>query len=306
MLHVDAQTIRLASRQGGVISRAQARRLGLTSRQIDYRLSVGRWERVGDLGYRLIPVTEPRQLLVAATVLVPGAVVSHDSAAHLHGVLDDEPPMPIMSVHSRTTHDLLGLDVRRCHDLLDTHVVSVDGLPVTTPERTIFDLASTHSLGSLAWVTARLASEGRLSFSALEQVVSEIGRRGKPGTSLMRELLESLDLEQSDESPLERRGRRLLDQAKCRCGYESEYPMPWLPRRRFDDAFPSHKLAIEWDSIRYHGQRDSFETDRQRDRLAAEHGWRVLRFTWADVTRRPEGVVRTVRRTLGCGAGTLS
>lgn len=300
MLHIDARAISLASRQGGVITRRQALDLGLTSRQIDYRLSTSRWHRVGDLGYRLVPSSEPHQLLLATSALVPGAVVSHESAAHMHRIQEDEPSMPTMSVHSRTTHDLPGVDVRRCHDLLESHVTEIGGLSVTTVERTIFDLAPTRSLGSLSWTVGRLASDGRLSYAALVQVVSEIGRRGKPGTALMRELLESLDMDESEESPLERRGRRLLDDATCTCGYISEYPMPWSPRRRFDDAFPSHRVAVEWDSVRFHGQRESFERDRQRDREAVQRGWLVLRFTWADVTTRPQEVVRTVNRTLNC------
>ncbi len=307
MMERDAQTIRLASRQGGVISRAQALEIGLSRRQIEYRLSKGGWERIGDLGYRLIPATEPHQLLEATTVLVPGAVASHESAAHVH-LSASEPAVPIVSVHSRTTHDLPGVDVRRCHDIRDSHVMSIDGLPVTTPERMIFDLAATHSVGSLSWMVGRLTSDGHLTLPALERVVSEIGRRGKPGTARMRELLETLDVGSSGESVLERRGRRLLEAASCVCGYESEYPIPWSPRRRFDDAFPAHRLAIEWDSVRFHGQRDAFEVDRARDRSAVEHGWRVIRFTWEDVTARPNRVVETVRRILSCDSSgpTLS
>jgi very-short-patch-repair endonuclease len=176
-------------------------------------------------------------------------------------------------------------------------------LPVTTPERTLFDLAATTGVGQLAWMAVELARDGRLQFGAVERVVADIGRRGKPGTARMRELLESLDTgdqRSTGESPLERRGRALLTRASCACGFRSEFPIPWAKRRRFDDAFPTHRLAIEWDSIRYHGQRDAFEVDRRRDRSALEHGWRVVRFTWADVTERPDRVVDTVRRMLRC------
>ncbi len=300
MAHLDKRAIDVSSTQGGVLTRSQALELGFSNRQIDYRLSVGRWQRVGDLGYRLIPVSDPRQLLQASTILIPDAVVSHGSASFIHGIEKHWPERPSISVHSRTTHALPDVEVHRCHDLLNTHVTQIEHLRVTTPERTIFDLASTYSLGRLSWAVVHLATEGRVFYPALEKVVAEIGRRGKPGTARMRELLESLDLGESDGSPLERRGRRLLDRAQCPCGFESEYPIPWSPRRRFDDAFPSHRLAVEWDSLRFHGQRDAFEADRHRDRSALEHGWRVLRFTWVDVTETPDRVVQTVRRMLDC------
>jgi very-short-patch-repair endonuclease len=60
-------------------------------------------------------------------------------------------------------------------------------------------------------------------------------------------------------------------------------------RRRFDDAYPDHRLAIEWDGRRkYHGQFAAFEADRLRDREALLNGWRVVRFTWNDVNNRPQ------------------
>ena len=60
-------------------------------------------------------------------------------------------------------------------------------------------------------------------------------------------------------------------------------------------------LAIEWDSRRWHEMADAFVTDRERDRQAFLHGWRVVRFTWVDVTRTPEEVVSTVRQLLEQG-----
>lgn len=305
MGHIDKRAIDLAARQGGVVTRRQAYEIGFTTRQITHRLSQERWHRIGDLGYRLIPASGSEHHLQAATVLLPDAVVSHGSAAFIHGLVDERPDLPTVSVHSRTTHVLPDVFVHRCHDLLDSHVALVGMLPVTTPERTLFDLAATTTVGRLAWMAVELARDRRLDFAAVERVVAEIGRRGKPGTARMRELLEHLEVAESadkSESPLERRGRRLLRRASCICGFKSEYPIPWAPRRRFDDAFPAHQLAVEWDSIRYHGQRDAFEVDRRRDRSALEHGWRVLRFTWSDVTERPDGVIETVRRTLRCRA----
>ncbi|MGI9585612.1 MAG: endonuclease domain-containing protein, partial [Acidimicrobiia bacterium] len=78
-------------------------------------------------------------------------------------------------------------------------------------------------------------------------------------------------------------------------GFTTEYPIPWSPTHRFDVAFPDAELAVEWDSRRWHSQAQAFDSDRFRDRSAILHGWRVLRFTWTDVNRQPDLVLRTVQ-----------
>ncbi len=80
-----------------------------------------------------------------------------------------------------------------------------------------------------------------------------------------------------------------------------EFSIPWEADRRFDVAYPDQLLAIEWDSRRWHTRADAFVRDRERDRRAVLHGWRVLRFTWEDLTDQPLMVVESVR-----GALTLS
>jgi hypothetical protein len=99
------------------------------------------------------------------------------------------------------------------------------------------------------------------------------------------------------QSELERRARDLIASAGLPMPIH-EYPIPWAPGRRFDDAYPDQRLAIEWDSRRYHGQLEAFEADRLRDRTAALHGWRVIRFTWQDVEQRPAMVVESIRLLL--------
>lgn len=297
MAHIDRIAIDLATSQGGVLTRSQALALGFTRHQIEYRLSTGRWQRVADLGYRLLPSKDDFDQLLAATSLLPAAVVSHESAGALHSFpgLKDAPAT--VSVHSRTTHTFEGVLVRRYHDLQDQHCINHRGMRVTTPARTLFDLAASYGDRRLLWIANVLIDSERVSVSELEEVLVSVGRRGKPGTQRMRQLLATFGLG-SDSSELERRGRLLLPRCGRGCEPVAEFEIPWLPRRRFDDAYPRHTVAIEWDSVRYHGQRDSFENDRQRDRSALERGWSVLRFTWIDVTERADDVTASVSAVL--------
>lgn len=297
MAHIDRIAVDLANSQGGVLTRSQALALGLTRHQLEYRLATERWQRVSDLGYRLLPSNDDFDHLLAATSLLPAAVVSHESAGALHGFpgLKDAPAT--ISVHSRTTHTFEGVVVRRCHDLQDQHRIHLRGLPVTTPARTVFDLAASYGDRRITRIAGGLIDAERVTESELEEVLASVGRRGKPGTQRMRKLLATLGIS-SDSSELERRGRMLLPRRRCGCAPVGEFEIPWLPGRRFDDAYPRHRVAVEWDSVRYHGQRDSFESDRQRDRSALERGWRVLRFTWIDVTERAGDVTASVSAVL--------
>jgi very-short-patch-repair endonuclease len=67
---------------------------------------------------------------------------------------------------------------------------------------------------------------------------------------------------------------------------------------RLDLAYPTLRLGIEADGRRWHGGVADFERGRIRSNLLVHLGWRVLQFTWADVTRRPAQVAASVAREL--------
>jgi very-short-patch-repair endonuclease len=177
-------------------------------------------------------------------------------------------------------------------------VVEIQGLPVTTVARTLMDLASQlHPLQLKAAVEDSIAA-GKTTMPSLLQVLHDVARKGKPGVTAMRDLLDGWCGEARSVSVLESRGNKLLRDAGLN-GFKTEYPIPWSLDRRFDVGYDDECVAVEWDSRRWHLQSLAFESDRMRDRQAVLHGWRVLRFSWADVHLRPEDVVATVRAVLG-------
>jgi very-short-patch-repair endonuclease len=58
-------------------------------------------------------------------------------------------------------------------------------------------------------------------------------------------------------------------------------------------------LAIEVDGYGPHSSRRAFQSDRDRQNTLVGLGWTVLRFTWADVVKRPEHVARLVAAAIG-------
>jgi len=70
------------------------------------------------------------------------------------------------------------------------------------------------------------------------------------------------------------------------------------PGGRLDGAYLREKVALEFDGADPHGLPEAVFRDRWRQNGLPELGWTVLRFTWWDVMRDPDGVADIVRRTL--------
>ncbi len=102
---------------------------------------------------------------------------------------------------------------------------------------------------------------------------------------------------------LEEACARLLANAGVE-GVEFHFRPPWHDGVQgvVDAAIPSARLIIELDGRRWHSTRADFQRDRDRDRRAVEHGWRVLRFTHGDVIKRPQAVIDSILAALACSS----
>lgn len=292
-MHPEAALESLAVIQGGVVTRPQVLAAGMTDRQISHRIKTGRWSRVTTGGYRAITMSGRKNLLRAATTVLPKCVASHFSAAALHGLAHVDTRTVSVTVHSRTTHVFPGVRVFRTDDLASQHRCTVDGISTTSVARTIVDLAAVvHRQRLRATIDDAIASR-KTTAPEIEAVLGDVARRGKPGVGALRAELENWIGASRDETVLERAGNRLLASAGIE-GWETQYSIPWSPNKRFDVAFPKSQVAIEWDSRRWHALGQAFEADRERDAAAQAHGWRILRFTWSDVNDRPGYVIDTI------------
>ena len=287
----------MAARQGGVITRSQAESCGLTRHQIDYLVRVTKWTSLGRGAYRIIDMSDALDRVRAAVTVLPGAVVSHFSAAAQHGIGGLGAYPASVLVHSQTTHQFAGVRVFRCHDLEPDHVEIVDGMPTTTIARTVIDLAAVIRGRRLEGIVDEVIMARKTTAQNVRDVLASVGRKGKPGVRKIREILDARAAEVHPMSALERAGCALLRNAGIG-EFETEFPMPWAPNRRFDVAFPSHRLAVEWDSWRWHDRPMAFQTDRYRDQEAVAHGWTIIRFTWVDVHDNPGRVVEVVASVL--------
>lgn len=240
-----------------------------------------------------------RQQLVAATVALP-AVASHEAAAEIHGMSGVQQDLAVVTVPTRSTNRFAGVIVHQSTDLIPEDSDEIGGIPVTNPPRTILDLAAVLTVKRLEHVLDHAMAAQIVSYESLAKVLQRVARRGKPGTARLRSILSDRGPGYvAPESELERILFQTLEDAGLPAP-ERQYPMPWRDHRdgRVDLAYPAHRLIIEADGRRWHTLAAAFETDRRRDNLAQLAGWRVLRFTWHQLTEEPQLVSSMVRSAL--------
>ena len=183
--------VELAGRQYGLFSRSQAMTHGATNAVIYRRLAAGRWLQLAPGVYSL-PGCAPswrRSLMLACLDAGPGATVSHEAAAALHGMTTFAPGPVVITVphgdHQRPSE----ARVQQSTDLRPADRTVVDGLEVTTVARTLFDLAA---------VTRRARFEralddahaGRLcAIGEVQALFDELRRPGKRGMKLLGDVL---------------------------------------------------------------------------------------------------------------------
>lgn len=297
---LDAIIARFAQPRYGVFTRAMARRVGFTDKQIDHRLATGRWialttEAVVIAG---APVTfEPR--LLAATLSSPGAVASHEAAAQLWGMPDVPRGRVVVTIPRGGNHRIPIAQVCESTDLRPRDVRRLAGIDVTSRERTMCDLGRVLNLGRLRQVYNDQFHRDLATVEGVYDVFYRYARRGRRGVTRVRTALEQYGPGFAvPESELEQRTLDLLRAAG--------FPMPerqvilafWESLLgRVDFAYVEERVIIEVDGRLFHGP-DVHESDRERDNAAGLAGWRVLRFTWKMVTQRQDYVLATIGEAL--------
>lgn len=139
-----------------------------------------------------------------------------------------------------------------------------------------------------------------VTVEGVEQALEDLARRGRPGILTMRTMLDERALgKDAPDSLLESRMARLLR----KYGFPpAEFQHVITHNKRFfaraDFAYPDIKLAIEVDGYPGHGTRRRRQSDYDRDGDLLGIGWRVIRFTWHDVVRRPGSVAARLRAVM--------
>jgi very-short-patch-repair endonuclease len=171
---------------------------------------------------------------------------------------------------------------------------------ITTPPRTIIDLAKVLGAKRLERVIDNALARGIVDFAELLTLYLALTRQGKTGMRKLQEILaERADDNRIPDTVIETKLFELLVSTGIRTP-EKQFHAPWLEPidGRVDFAYPAKRIVIEADSRRWHALYEAFEVDRRRDIAAQLAGWIVLRITWKMITEDPGFVINSVREAL--------
>jgi hypothetical protein len=228
-----------------------------------------------------VPESWHRRVWAARLHAGPAAVVSHESAARLHG-FGQVPWRVVVTVAGARQIDPDLATWHRSTDLVPGDVVDFRGLPTTSQARTVMDLGSVCRVERLREIVEQGILEKKFTATELACVLDRVRRRGKPGVATTEQVLDLVgpgaDLPHSE---LE----RLLDLAIRLAGLPPpvhEFPLPTtLGRRGFvDRCWPEARWIVEVDGRRWHGRHQQMRADADRSNEAAALGYLTTRLLW--------------------------
>jgi very-short-patch-repair endonuclease len=288
----DVRLAELARRQHGVVGVGQLRALGFDRDAIARREASGRLHRLYRGVYAVGHTVLKREGRYLAAVLAcgAGAALSHRSAGALWGIRPSAAARFDVAVpRTSGVRTSSAIVIHRPRRPVET--TTLDGIPVTTPGQTLADLATALPRRPLE-KAVEMAEAARLHVVVPED---------HPGAKRLAEAAQR-DLTTTTRSPLEDAFLELCD-------------AHGIPRPRVnvivdgyevDFCWPELRLIVETDGYEHHGTRAAFERDRARDARLTARGWRVLRFSDAQV-RGGAGstaeVVLAARRAAALEAG---
>ncbi len=290
---------------GGVASRRQLLEV-VPSTVLDGQLGRGQLQRVFPHVYaaRADRLPDGTRLRAALLHAGDGAALSHTTALHVWGVLPISRPLHLTVDQSRRRAGTQGLVVhRRNHFDVTVDCSVVRGLLITHLGRSLIDawpLLPPHERRPLLLDVVR---ERRTTAEDLRDSLAE-----RPNIGGHRALAQAVDLAADGcESELEALGVLNVFRHRSLPPSVGQLKLTLEDRRvRLDRAWPEVRLAVELDGARFHTSPEDRRRDLAKDAALAAAGWLVLRFTYADVLRDPDGVrarVLAVYRTRAAQLG---
>ena len=201
--------------------------------------------------------------------------------------------MQVSRAVGRSAHSSALATLHRSCLLPDADVRLFQHIPVTSPARTIFDLAGVLHPGRTERALDNALARGLTTIEGLERVTDDLARQGRSGSSLMRRLLaDRIARYVPPESNLEARFQAIANGAGLHSFVRQRDvgAGDWLGRVDYLDR--DRRLIVEVDSDLHHTSLLDEAADAGRDAALAAAGYTVVRIAEHDVWHRPDGVVR--------------
>jgi very-short-patch-repair endonuclease len=300
-MRADALIAEFSARQHGLVTRTQLQAAGQHAGVLYRRLGSRLLRRVQRGVYQAGPVAAPLAWAMAAVLACSGgrgarsgATVSHHSAAALWqlapGLLPTGPVEVLVPGLARGR--LAGVRAHRVGQLNADEATLLEGIPITTPARTLLDLGAGTAPRELERLVAHAERNGLTRQEELASLATRHPRhRGAPA---LRHILAVQGGPQLTRSEAESRLLELIRRARL--------PAPSANVRvaghEVDFVWRTERLVVEVDGFAFHSSARAFERDRLRDAALAVAGFRVIRITWRQIADEPESTLVTLARTL--------
>ena len=295
-LHPDSVIARVAEAQHGVVHFDQLRHAGLGVGAINSRVRAGRLHRL----YRGVFAVGHRHLsrhgrwIAAVLALGEDALLSHVSAAALWGIR----PSTASAIHVTLPTGAgrphrAGIVVHRSRALRQEDIARHDAIPVTSVARTLLDIAGVLTRGPLERAVERSLQLRLFDLHATNAIIATNPRRR--GATTLAGIVATIH----DEPPLTRSELEALMRDLCAA---HAIPPPEVNAivegEEVDFLWRAQRLVVETDGHETHGTRAAFERDRAKDARLTMLGYRVVRFTYRQLTHDPQTVIATLRALL--------
>lgn len=292
---------RLVADQWGVVSIGELRACGLSDDAVHIRVCAGHLHAIHRGVYAVGHPNPPVQgrLLAAVKACGAGAVLSHFAAGGHWGLVRWDGRRPEVTVVGTSARAHPAIRVHRTARLEPADVTRHEGIPITSPARTLIDLASCLDDRGLRRAVRQAQALRLVGVRELAESLGRLGpRRGArklariiaAGPAPTRSELEDVVLDlllagglahPDVNAPLILGGRKVIP----------------------DFRWPEQQLVVEADGAAWHDNKVSREDDAERQALLEAHGERILRVTWKQALSHPR---QTLARIRAAGAPTAN
>jgi very-short-patch-repair endonuclease len=300
MIEIDRQIAEVAAGNDGLVSVKLMAARGIDGRALAHRVRASRSMRRLHPGVYLAGLGEPtlRQRMLAAVLFVgEQALLSHRSAAVLWGLLPADRyrgpiEVTVRDARARSREDIV---VHRSRTLLPRDCRVREGIPVTSPTRTVFDLAAREERQLVEAAFTEMMVHRLSSGREIRRVAASAP--AARGTATVLSLLATEEESGYTRSEAERRLRALLMSSGLAMPRFNVLTEGYL----VDCRWEQERLILFVDGFETHGARPAFEADRHCDQALVAAGWRVIRVTWRQLTREPVAVLARIAQALALG-----
>ncbi len=236
--------------------------------------------------------------MAATLACEPGTAASHRSSSMLFGLRVARRPCIDVTTPGSKGYRRDGIRVHDGLTLTSNDVTVIDNIPCTTLARTLLDICEDATRREVERAIDRAEQQRLLDMTAIDDVLARAN--GRRGAKLLRAVL----AEHRVGCTLTRNKLEEAFLAICRAaGLEPDAVNAWIPYpegsgAEADFLWRAQRLVVEVDGRETHATRRGFESDRRRDQRLVLLGWRVVRFTWRQVTYEPAYVTATLRGLL--------